>query len=282
MYVVLNGLRFTLDVHLVSPEDITVAVVQCLMEYVAVLEIRCKYLLMAWGFAGIDVQNYLDEQGCSAVIACPSRGKSGGTRALCRRRKGARTQHTFRSQGGEKQRTADVVVCRTYATTKRTQRLKRRAMWQVLILIHLDMTPHQVRQVYRYRFGIEASYRCANQIRGWTISPNPALRFLLMALALYLLNVWVTLRWGYKQIPRRERRKLNCAAFRLSRFARFIVQALENHYHIVSQTTVVAAPLLWNFGHGSETRRVRLTLLFPVTRTNWSTVSAYVAKPAVL
>lgn len=244
VYVVLNGLRFTLGVHFVAPEDTTVAIVQCLMGYVAALEIQCKYLLMDRGFAGIDVQNYLDEQGYRAIIACPIRGKTGGTRALCRGRKSYRTQHTFSSQGGKKQHTADVVVCRTYTTAKRTQRLKRRAMWQVFILIHLDMNPHQVRQIYRYRFGIETSYRCANQVRGWTTSPNPALRFLLMALALYLLNIWVALRWRYTQIPRRGRRKLNCAAFRLSRFVRFIVQALENHYHVVSQITAVAAPLL--------------------------------------
>lgn len=81
-------------------------------------------------------------------------------------------------------------------------------------------------------------------MRGWTTSPNPALRFLLMALAVYLLNVWVALRWRYTQIPRRGRRKLNCKAFRLARFARFIVQALENHYDVVSQITAIAAPLL--------------------------------------
>jgi len=243
-YVVLKGLRFTLGVHFVAPEDTTVTVVQCLLDHVADLALPCQYWVLDRGFAGIDVQDYFAEQGIPALIACPIRGKTGGTRALCRGRKGYRTQHTFSSQGGKKQRTAEVAVCRTYTTAQRTKRLKRRLMWQVFILIHVDMKPQQVRQVYRYRFGIETSYRCANQVRGWTTSPNPALRFLLMALAVYLLNVWVALRWRYTQIPRRGRRKLNCKAFRLARFARFIVQALENHYDVVSQITAIAAPLL--------------------------------------
>jgi len=137
----------------------TVVVVQRLMEYVATLEVQGKHLLLDRGFAGIDVQDYLDEQKIPAIIACPIRGKTGGTRALCRGRKSYRTHHTFSSQGGKKQRTAQVAICRTYTTTKRTKRLKRRATWQVFILIRLEMQPQQVCQRYRYRFGIEAQQR---------------------------------------------------------------------------------------------------------------------------
>lgn len=154
-YVVLKGLRFTLAVHFVAPEDTTVSVAQRLLDYIVALALPCQYWLLDRGFAGIDVQNYLDEQGMPAIIACPIRGKTGGTRALCRGRKSYRTQHTFSSQDGKKQRTAELAICRTYTTAKRTKRLTRRATWQVFILIHLEMKPQQVCQVYRYRFGIE-------------------------------------------------------------------------------------------------------------------------------
>ncbi|HNT78639.1 MAG TPA: hypothetical protein PKH77_26820 [Anaerolineae bacterium] len=243
-YVVLNGLRFTLGLCFVLPDDTTVPVVATLCRYVVALGIPRKYLLLDRGFAGIEVQTYLDAQQIPAIIACPIRGKTGGTRALCHGRKSYRTQHTFVSQGGKQQRTAELALCRTFTTAKRTKRLKRRAMWQVFILIHLEMQPPQVVQVYKYRFRIETSYRCANQVRGWTTSPNPVLRFLLMALAVYLLNVWVWLRWCFTQIPRRGRRKLDLHAFRVARFARFIIHALKDHYGIVHQITAVAAPLL--------------------------------------
>lgn len=242
-YVVLKGLRFTLAIRFVLPGDKPVKIIQHLWQRVAALSIPVKYLLLDRGFAGIDVQDYLEQQGIPAIIACPIRGKQGGTRALCHGRKSYGTQHTFSSDGRRKQRTAEVVVCRTFTTAKRTKRLKRRAMWQIFILIHLEMTPRQVRRCYRRRFGIETSYRCASKVRAWTTSPNPALRFLLMALAVYLVNVWVWLCWRFTQIPRRGHRRFDEKLFQLSRFARFIVHGLEDHYGVIRQITAVAAPL---------------------------------------
>ena len=237
-------MRFILAIHFVLPEDKPVAVIRKLWTRVEALSIPIKYLLLDRGFAGIDVQDYLDQQRIPAIIACPIRGKQGGTRALCQGHKSYRTQHTFSSDGGRKRRTAEVVICRTFTTAKRTKRLKRRAIWQVFILIHLEMTPRQVRRCYRRRFGIETSYRCANQVRGWTTSSNPVLRFLLMALAICLVNVWMRLRWLFAQIPRRGRRLLDEKKFQLSRFALFILHGLEEHYGVVRQITAVATPLL--------------------------------------
>ena len=48
---------------------------------------------------------------------------------------------------------------------------------------------------YRWRFGIETSYRQLNQARGTTTSTDPAYRLLLMGLALLLRQVWVWLTW---------------------------------------------------------------------------------------
>jgi putative transposase len=242
-YVILKGLRFTLAIRFVLPGDKPAEIIQHLWQRVATLSIPIQHLLLDRGFAGIDVQDYLAQQEIPAIIACPIRGKQGGTRALCRGRKSYRTQHTFSSNGGRKQRTAELAVCRTFTTAKRTKRLKRRATWQVFILIHLEMTPRQVRWCYRRRFGVETSYRCASQVRGWTTSPNPALRFLLLALAVYLVNVWVWLRWHFTQIPRRGQRRLDEQRFQLLRFARFIAHGLEDHYGVIRQITAIAAPL---------------------------------------
>jgi IS4 transposase len=61
-------------------------------------------------------------------------------------------------------------------------------------LIELDLSPRQARRRYRKRLGIESSYRGAGHVRGWTTSPNPAYRFVLITLSFVLLNVWVHLR----------------------------------------------------------------------------------------
>jgi IS4 transposase len=135
-------------------------------------------------------------------------------------------------------------VCRTVTSAKRTQRLERRVTWLIFILIQLELPPKRVRRLYRRRFGVESSYRCAGQVRGWTTSRNAAYRFVLIALSFILLNVWLLLRWCYTQVPRRGRRFLATQRFALHRFVTLLRRALECHYGAVHELAASAAPRL--------------------------------------
>ena len=240
-YVMLNGLRVTLAIHFVMPEDETVMVLHTLLKRLHLRAISVACLFLDKGFDGIAVMRYLTQRRQPALIACTIRGKQGGTRALCVGNKGYRTAYTFESaaQGAF---TADLAVCRTFTTAKRTRRLKRRVEWLIFILIALDLKPQQARSRYRNRFGIESSYRCAGQARGWTTSPNAAYRFVLLALSFILLNVWLRLRWLFTQMPRRGRRWLDTKRFQLRRFLNFIRRALEHDYGTLSSITATVAP----------------------------------------
>jgi putative transposase len=240
-YVMLNHLRVTLVVRFVLPDEDTVEVLKDVLKRTKRLGIQIERLFLDKGFASIAVQAYLTRRGQPALIACPIRGKTGGTRALCQGHTSYLTAYTFTS--GHTQWTAHVAVCRAFTTARRTKRLKRRATWLIYILIHLDLSPRQTRRLYRRRFGIESSYRCAGQVRGWTTSPNPAYRFVLLALSFVLLNVWTHLRWLFTQVPRRGRRGLDVRRFQLTRFAQFIRRALEQRYGCVDQIVALAAPL---------------------------------------
>jgi putative transposase len=242
-YVMVKHLRVTLAVRFVLPDDDTVTILDDLLNRLKILGIRVARLFLDRGFDGIAVQAYLTRRRQPALIACTIRGKTGGTRALCQGRRSYRTRYTFH---GEDQTTftAELAVCRVFTTAKRTKRMKRHGDWMIFILIHLDWTPRQARQQYRRRFGIESSYRCAGQVRGWTTSPNPAYRFLLLGLSFVLLNVWVHLRWLYTQVPRRGGRWLQTKLFELSRLVKFIIRALEQHYGYVRAITAPAAPRL--------------------------------------
>lgn len=242
-YVMLHDLRVTLAIHFVLPREETVEVVKTLLQQVKKRQIRINRLFLDKGFGSIVVMAYLIHQGLSAVIACTIRGKTGGTRALCQGRKSYRTTHTFQGKDGLTF-TADLAVCRAFTTAKRTKRLKPRLVWLVYILINLDLAPKAVRRLYRKRFGIETSYRCSGQVRGWTTSNNPAYRFVLMALTFVLLNVWIHLRWIFTQVPRRGRRWLDTKRFELARLAKFIRRALEDHYGCVREIVALAAPRL--------------------------------------
>lgn len=241
-YVILNGLRVTLALRFVLPDRDLVSLLDDLLKSLKKQGFPIACLFLDKGFASIAVMEYLTRRAQPALLACPIRGKAGGTRALCQGRKSYRTTYTFVS--GDQTFAAQVVVCRSFTTAKRTKRLKRRGVWLLYVLIHLDLTPRQTRREYRKRFGIESSYRCAGQVRGWTTSPNPAYRFVLITLSFILLNVWVHLRWLYAQVPRRGRRWLQMKLFELGRLAKFIRRALERQYGGVATIQAVAAPRL--------------------------------------
>lgn len=241
-YIIVKGLRLTLGICFVTPGEKPLDVIRKLWQWLQPLNLNIRYLLLDKGFCGVPVQQYLTDQQVPAIIACTIRGKQGGTRALCQGRKSYRTRYTFNSQG-QQPHTADVAVCRVITSAKRTKRLKRRAMWQIFILVHLEMPPKQVRRAYRKRFGIETSYRCAEQLRGWTTSSNPVLRFLLMGLPFILLNLWLGLRWQLAQIPRRGGRQLKTTLLPLRQLTRFIRQALEAHYGVIHQITAISVPI---------------------------------------
>lgn len=240
-----KGLRSTLAVKFMPPEMTALAAVKVLLTHVEELEIPVRALWMDKGFATVAIMRYVQGKGLPAIIASPIRGKPGGqgTRALCTGRKSYCTSHKFESRDHQ-QLTVKLAVCRVYEIVRRNGRKRRQAAWQIFIIINSDLTLQQIRARYRARFGIETSYRCANQVRGWTTSPNPAYRFLLMALAFYVYNVWVRLHWLYTQVPRRGRRYLRTSLFRLARLKSFLLHALESRYGSISAITAPAAPRL--------------------------------------
>jgi hypothetical protein len=240
-YLVLNGLRVTLALRFVLPEDDTVSVLDRLLQRVKAQGVRVSCLLLDKGFESVAVMAYLTRQGQAALIACSIRGTTGGTRALCQGHKSYATTHTFKSpQGGEF--SASLLVCRVFTTARRTGRHRRQATWLVFVQIQLTLSPQYARHLYRSRFGIETSYRCEGQVRGWTTAKNPAYRFVLLALAFVLLNVWVHLRWLFTQVPHRGGRWLDTQRFQLPRFVKFLQRALEAWYGCVRTITAPALP----------------------------------------
>jgi hypothetical protein len=239
--LVLNGLRVTLALRFVLPDDDTVSVLDHLRRRITAQGIRVSCLLLDKGFESIAVMEYLTRQGQAALLACPIRGTTGGTRALCQGHKSYGTTHTFKGPQGV-EFTASLLVCRVFTTARRTGRHVRQADWLVFVQIHLALSPRYARHLYRSRFGIETSYRCEGQVRGWTTAKNPAYRFVLIALAFVLLNVWIQLRWLFTQVPQRGGRWLDTQRFQLTRFVKFLQRALEAWYGCVRAITAPALP----------------------------------------
>ena len=69
-------------------------------------------------------------------------------------------------------------------------------------------TPRDAREHYSKRFGIESSYRLANQSLALTSSRDAGLRLVLFVVSLLLQNSWRYLHWKYVASPRRGGRRL--------------------------------------------------------------------------
>ena len=76
-----------------------------------------------------------------------------------------------------------------------------------------------VKDTYRQRFGIEASYRQLEQARIRTSTRDPLLRLLYVGVALILRNVWAWLHWEVLSRPRRGGRRIDLGSIDLPRHA---------------------------------------------------------------
>lgn len=233
-YVMHKDVRFTLAVEFVHPQDDLIQIVKRLRRRVNALKIGVKRYYFDKGFCSIPVlRGLLADPGLSALIAAPIKGKPDGqgTRALCHGRHSYRTTHTFRSADyGEL--TVPVMVVRTHC-----QRHDGTQQWEWLVYVLLnvpDLTPRQVRKAYRRRFGIESSYRLLEQVRGRTTARNAALRFLWMAIALVLGNLWIALHWIYLRRRGSGPRRVAREAFILPCLAKFLRRAIEAIYGVIS------------------------------------------------
>ncbi len=198
-YLMLHDVRLTLAVVFVKPKMDKVAILKRLLNAVQAAQIRIKCLYADKGFCCIEVLRYLARRHIAAIVAMPIRGKQAGSRALCRGQKSYWTTYTLQSAEQGKL-TVPVAVVRTY---QRRRSGSRHLRWLLYVVLGGGGPLLRVRRRYRRRFGIETGYRLMEQVRARTTSPNPALRFMLMGVALLIVNMWIRLHWLFLRLPGR-------------------------------------------------------------------------------
>jgi len=232
LYVIYRQMRLTVAVAFVRPCDKTAAIVQKLLERSRSRQIQINVLYLDRGFCTTPVIDYLQRVKQPAVLACTIRGKQGGTRQLCRGRKSYRTTYTFTSG-----LTVQMAVVATLVPGKNQ---KRRRKWLLFVLIGLDWQPKTVYRRYRFRFGIESSYRILRRVRVKTASRNPALRFFLLGFALLLVNLWAWLRWIVARIPGPGPHRVDPVRFQFQSFVCLLRRAIEHLYGVVMSISCTA------------------------------------------
>ncbi len=221
-YVMQDGLRYTVAMKIVSPTMRLEDVVGWLVQSVRRAGVGVHRYWLDRGFASGAVVAKLEAMRVSAIIACPLRGKTGGTRALCRGYRTRGSMHTFQGQSGPW--SAYVSAVRKLTSFRGKPRKWR---WYLYIQVGVRIPDGQIHGFYRRRFGIETSYRLLNQVRPRTTSRQPAVRFLFTAIGLILTSVWVSICFRHCRISRDAEDRVDHGRFRLRRFRDFLCHAVD-------------------------------------------------------
>jgi hypothetical protein len=230
LYLVCQGQRFTVALTRVELGESMKVVVQRLLLWGRRAGVRPQLLLLDRGFFSVAVIGYLKRARVPFLMPAVARGRkpadgnpATGIRAFKLRKRGGWGEHTLCS-GKQRANISIAVCCGNY-----------RGQWKrhgryAWVYAYGGFKPGSLRWVadtYRTRFGIETSYRQLNQGRIKTSTRSPLRRYLYVAIALILRNVWVWLHWEVVSTPRRGRRRLNLQRLTLEGMLVFLVHVAE-------------------------------------------------------
>lgn len=224
-YIIYKNKRVTVALTMVRADDETLTVLQRLLSRLKVLHIRCKRLYLDRGFYSVQVIRFL--QTCSFVSVMPVIRRGKRMKALLKVNQSYRTEYTMTSPKHGSVTFPVWVVCRYLKGRRGKHGIERLGY---VVIGDLPWNPRQIRDGYRRRFGIESSYRLMNQVRARTSSREPHRRFLYVAIALLIINLWTYLKWRYLRVGQRVYHRL----LSLSKLARLLSRSVEDLYGLQS------------------------------------------------
>lgn len=248
VYVILHGQRFTVALTPVEKGEAMSEVVKRLVRLAAKAGVRPRLLLLDRGFYSIDVIRYLQCARVPFLMPAIARGRkpqkgqaASGIRAFQLWKKGGWGQHTLRRTKG-RPRSVTVSICVYCGNYRGTRKRRGRFAWVYAYWGFQPRCTRWVADVYRTRFGIETSYRQMNQARIRTCTRNPLLRFLFVAIALILRNIWVWYHWEVLASPRRGARLLRLERLRLETMLTWLLHAAEAALGVVDEVMTERPP----------------------------------------
>jgi putative transposase len=239
-YTVKHNKRYTLAITMVRKSDSPLDVLKRLRRRAYQLGLKIKRLYLDRGFDNNAIITYLKAQSFPAIMPLTIRGKTGGTRALLKGRKSYRTSYTRESTIYLPQTFDVVVVCKYNKGRYRRHGLTRFAF---VVIGNLRLTPHQIFDEYRFRFGIETSYRLMNQMRVRTTSKSPAVRLFYVGLSLLLLNLWSFTKWTFLYVSKPGPRQVLHALLPLARWRLWLWEVVKLRLGFIMEIVIPSRPI---------------------------------------
>jgi hypothetical protein len=216
----------TLAIHPVRNDETLVSSIPHLLSRLTPLKVKVQSLFLDRGFYSVPVIRWLKVLQIPFIMPAIIRGKTGGTRQFCCGRTSYWTTYQMKSQAYGDVDFQLAVVC-SYA---KGARKKYGVEYLLYVVYRGKVALGGVRDQYRYRFGIETSYRIKNYARIRTTTKNPVLRLLFMALAFILVNIWIFLLWTKVSATCRGGRQVLDTLFPLKTLLEFISQGVERRF----------------------------------------------------
>jgi hypothetical protein len=138
-------------------------------------------------------------------------------------------EHTLRSPAkrGTAASSTLLTICVASKQYRHEKTGKRRRKKLLYAVQRIRLTPREIRETYRKRFGIETSYRQMNEARIKTSTRDPAQRLLFVGIALVLRNVWVWLHFQWAKGKWSAEPQLFLELLRFSEFLLWITQVVQ-------------------------------------------------------
>lgn len=231
--IVEYGQRYTLALSWVRKHESKITVLRRLLAQIRGIELKIKRLLLDRAFFTTEVAEFLQQEQLPFLMPVVIRGrkpKKGRPRTGLRylqQQKAGWYQHVLRR--GKKE--VKVSVCIAYRTYCRRGEKKRRTQKLLFAAWRVKGAPTEIRERYRKRFGIEASYRQRRQARIYTCTRNPHLRLVFVAVSLLLRNLWVWIHAIYLKEGAGESMTLRLERLRFKRLLDWINQAVIAELH---------------------------------------------------
>lgn len=244
LYVSCRGERFTIAMTSVQRKEPLVDVVKRLLQRAAGLGVKPCLLLLDRSFWCVDVMRYLMCARVPFLIPVVRRGKkptrrqkATGTYEFYARKRSGFDRYTLTSHRGGKTATVDICVCRV----RKENHGRESARGKTLVYAFWGVQPPSwlwVKETYRRRFGIETSYRQANQSCLRTSTRCPLIRLLRVGLSLILRNVWIWLHYQVLSTPRRGGRKLQPNRLRYGMFLTWLMTFVIEHFKLLDRILI--------------------------------------------
>lgn len=233
--IVVDGYRYTLALTWVRRRESTVTVLRRLTARIREIGLKTRCVLLDRAFFNVAVVEFLKQEKLPFLMPVvfrgrkPKKGRAKGLHQIKRRAAGW-YRHTMKNQ----KREAAVKVCVGYR--RHRGRKDRKQVRQKLLFSAWGIAgaPTEIRERYRKRFGIEASYRQMRQARIYTCTRNPRLRLLFTAVALILRNLWVWIHQTRLAEGNRDHPTPRLERLRFKRMLDWIVQQVVTELHDAS------------------------------------------------